>query len=469
MKFRFPSTRSANLRLAALNRLGNGWIIAGLCVIFAVINVQHFFKIRDSERPSSQTAFLRWTPQVRDLDNGVDIWHKYNWPNTPIMAMILKPLMNVEPPFVGSQIWLFLKMACAIASITLVFLMLDRPAHPFPFWGKALTVLLALRPIEGDLVHGNVNLFILFTVVLGVYAFSRGWDITAGLSLALGIACKVTPALFLPYLAWKRAWKTLAATMIGLTLWLLFVPSLYLGWNRNLECLTSWFNGMVKPFIVKNAITSEHQNQSLPGFLERMFRDRPSITGPKENYTRYDAMAYHNLTNLSPVALSIGIKLCMAAFCFLAMWRFRAPQNDRTDWRWMAEFGAVVLGMLIFSERTWKHHAVTLLIPFAVIAHQLSAFRLPRGMKWYLGCTLAAVVVLMLLTTSGLIVIFGVPDRQDVFGKYAQIYGAYLWSFILLAGAAFLLAGQKRNDPVRPYPLTAETEFEPSRSVPATA
>ena len=47
---------------------------------------------------------------------------------------------------------------------------------------------------------------------MAAYAFTRGWDIAAGLSLALGIACKVTPALFLPYLVWKRAWKTLAAT-----------------------------------------------------------------------------------------------------------------------------------------------------------------------------------------------------------------------------------------------------------------
>ena len=443
-------------------RLGNGWILAGLCVFFAIINVQHFLKVKNSDRPS-QTAFLRWTPQVREISEGVNIWLKYNWPNTPIMALILKPLMDIDPPIIGSQIWLFAKMIFAVVSIYLVFLMLDRPEHPFPAWGKALTVLLALRPIEGDLVHGNVNLFILLTVVVAIYSFSRGWDITAGLWLALGIACKITPGLFVPYLVWKRAWKTLAATMVGLALWLFIVPSFYYGWNHNAECLMSWVDGMVKPFLVKDEVTSEHQNQSLPGYLERMLRERPSITRAMEDRSGYEALAYHHIADLPKQTVSLIVKGMLLGFCLLVMWRFQAPRDNRADWRWMAEFGAVVLGMLIFSERTWKHHAVTMLIPFAVIAHQLSAFRLPRGLQRYLAGTLALVMGLMLLTASGIVVIFGVPDSQDLFGKYAQVYGAYLWSFLLLLAAMMVLAGRKQNDPVR---MAAEPTAFPSLRLP---
>jgi alpha-1,2-mannosyltransferase len=415
---------------------GDTWIIVGLCVFFAVINVQYFFKVTSSERRDSQTAFQRWRPQVLQLDQGINIWKEYNWPNTPVMAMILKPFMNIDPAFFGSQVWLFAKMICAVASIYLVFSMLDQPRHPFPLWGKALTIVLALRPIQGDLFHGNVNLFILLTVVLAIYAFSRGWDVMAGLTLALGIACKITPALFLPYLAWKRAWKALAAACVGVALWLLVVPSFYFGWQRNWDGVSSWVNGMVLPYVVKNEITSEHQNQSLPGLLERIFRHRVAVVHanhPEE---------FLNIADVSSPALSLVVKSCMAAFCLAVMWRCRAPRNDRTDWRWMAEFGAVVLGMLIFSERTWKHHAVTLLIPFAVIAHQLFAFRLPRGLWWYLTGTIVAVVVLLLLTASGVVTLFGVPDSDDLFGKYVQAYGAYLWSFVLLLIAMFTLSGR---------------------------
>src|SRR5436190_18741860 len=86
--------------------IGYPWIIAGLCLLFTLINVQYFFKITNSERRTSQTAFQRWRPQVLELDDGKNIWKEYNWPNTPLMAMILKPFMNIHSALFGSQVWL---------------------------------------------------------------------------------------------------------------------------------------------------------------------------------------------------------------------------------------------------------------------------------------------------------------------------------------------------------------------------
>jgi alpha-1,2-mannosyltransferase len=425
------------------HRLSQWWIAAGLGFFFLAIGIQHSLRIKNSDRPDSKSAFLRWLPQFRELNGGVDIWQKYNWPNSPVMAILLEPFMLVDPPMLGSQLWLIAKMGFAALSILLVFKMLDRPDRPFPFWGKALAVLLALRPIEGDLVHGNVNLFILLTVVVGVYAFHRGWDITAGLWISLGIACKVTPALFLPYFVWKRAWKSLAASAVGLALWLLFVPGVYFGWQTNLQYLRGWVNGMIMPFVVKNEIVSEHQNQSLPGLSERMLRHRPSITRPADDRSGYEAVAFHNIADWSSATVGLLIKGALAAFALCVMWRCRAPLNDRTDSRWVAEFGVVVLGMLLFSERTWKHHAVTLMIPFAVLAYQLSAVKMPLRTWRYLMGTTVAVVLLMLTTTSGIVTLFGVPDEKDMFGKYAQVYGAYTWSFALLLAAMFTVAGRE--------------------------
>lgn len=425
----------------AVARRSNVWIVAALCLAFAAISIQYSAKVHNSDRPKSQSAFLRWRPQIRHMSQEVNIWEHGNWPNPPIMALILKPFMDVEPELWGSQLWLLTKAVCATIAIFLVLSMLDRPEHPFPLWGRFLAVLLAIRPIEGDLVHGNVNLFILLTVVLGIHAFSRGWDIAAGLWIALGIACKLTPALFLPFLLWKRAWKSLAASAAGLVLFLFLVPSLYFGWQRNLDCLTSWTRGMVLPFLVKNEVTSEHQNQSLPGLLERMFRERPSFSQPSE--TGDVPTDYHHIADVEPWVLGLTMKACLGLFCLAVLLRCRAPLEERTDWRWMAEFGVVVLGMLIFSERTWKHHAVTLLIPFAVLAHQLSAFRLPPGRRLYLVATTVAVVLLMLTTASG----FG--DGQDWFSKRAQVYGAYTWSFLLLLASMLYLAGSRANAPLR--------------------
>jgi hypothetical protein len=432
-------------------RFADAWVLVGLAVCLAVIFVQADKKIIDGRRPESSSAFQRWLPTVRRIPDA-NIWKETNWPNGPIMAMILKPFADLETPHLGARLWLLFKMLCAVASVFLVFRMLDRPEHPFPLWGKALVVLLTVRPIEGDLVHGNVNLFILLTVVFGAFALHRRWDLTAGVSLALGMACKLTPALFVPYLVWKRAWKALGGVAVGLVLWLLVVPSLYYGWERNVHNLEGWYAGMIRPFVEKYEVTSELPNQSLPGLLERMLRHRPSATRWADDH--YEPTAYHNVADLSPQTVGLIAKGCLLLFTLAVALRCRAPHIDRTDWRWLAEFGVVVLGMLLFSERTWKHHAVTLLIPFGVLCHQISAFRLPVGRWRYCVRTLTAVALLMLLTASGS------GEGKDTFSDLALTFGAYTWSFAILLVAMFTLTGQKKNASSRGVDATDEKDLQ---------
>ena len=143
-------------------------------------------------------------------------------------------------PTLGASLWFGCKALLALAAILGILALLDSPERKFPLWGKALAVLLALRPIEGDLVHGNVNLLILFLVVATLFAFCQRRDALAGLLLSLGIACKLTPALFLPYLIWKRAWKTLIAASAGLIVFVLVIPAIAFGWSNNLDYLQSW-------------------------------------------------------------------------------------------------------------------------------------------------------------------------------------------------------------------------------------
>jgi hypothetical protein len=86
----------------------------------------------------------------------------------------------------------------------------------------------------------------------------------------------------------------------------------------------------------------------------------------------------------------------------------------------------IILGMLLFCERTWKHHCVTLLLPFAVITYRLIAFRCGKAMRAYLIGTLAAVTLLMAMTSTSLL---------DSTAKLMQVYGAYVWAYLLLLTA----------------------------------
>src|SRR5581483_40368 len=142
---------------------------------------------------ANRSAILRWQPQLRGLEEGVNIAERYNYPNPPIMALLLFPLAKL-PPLAAALVWFYLKVALTLLALHWVFLLVEETGCPFPAWARALTVLLSLRPIIDDLQHGNVNLFILFLVLAALTAYQRGRDGLAGVVLALSIACKVTPA-----------------------------------------------------------------------------------------------------------------------------------------------------------------------------------------------------------------------------------------------------------------------------------
>ncbi len=401
------------------------WFLLGLFLLLLILNVQYLFKVQES-----RSAFIRWAPQLVDLQDGHDIWRRHNYPNPPIMALLLMPFAQL-PPQAGALAWFYFKVLLTVLAIHGVLNLLDQPARPFPLWGKTLVVVLSLRPIQGDLSHGNVNLFILFLVVTALVAFTHRHDLLAGLALALAIACKVTPALFLPYLLWKRAWKMTAATCAGLIFFLIIVPGLSFGWQRNWTYLQSWHHVMVQPFVVEGMVTSEHQNQSLPGLFTRLFTHAPSFATYEGN--QYVPLEYHNVLDLDRASVGWLVKGCMALFAGVVLWRCRTPLADRRDWRLMAEYGVVVLGMLLFSERTWKHHAVTLLVPFAVLSYAISGIRLGNRRRGWLIGGLCAASVLMLATSTGF------WDAHDTIGKLAQVYGAYVWAYVILAIALFSL------------------------------
>jgi len=409
-----------------------------LVAFFVLVSVHYAF----TKAVEGRSAILRWDDQLLGLEDGVNIAEKYNYPNPPIMALLLYPFAKL-PPVVAAMAWFYVKLALALLSLYWVFRLVESPERPFPFLAQVVTVALVLRPIMGDLQHGNVNLLILFLVVACLYAYRAGYDLLAGVVLGLAIACKITPALFVPYFFWKRSWGVLGGTVVGLALffWPGFVPASILGWEQNQDHLRGWYDGMVRPYVVEGKVTSEQVNQSLPGLVFRMFTHSPS-TSTWENDTVYVPLTYHNVLDLSPAAAKGIVQGAMALFVLLIALTCWTPTRPRQGWRLSAEFSLVVLGMLLFSERTWKHHAVTLLLPFAVLAYLLVEGLPGRAYRWWIGGVLAAAMLLIALTSNGLV--------SKSLAKTAQIYGAYTATFVLLLAALAWLLVRGRRDAVTP-------------------
>jgi alpha-1,2-mannosyltransferase len=408
------------------------WFLPAMALVFIALSVQYTFKAAHNK-----SAFVRWREQILQIDQGLKLYEYYHYPNPPIMALMLRPLAEL-PPVVGALIWFYLKVAMAAAAFLACVRMIEAGGASFPTWAKVGTLLLSASPLIGDLQHGNINILILFLVVASLYAFHRGGDWLAGLLLALAICCKVTPALFVFYFLWKRQWKVLAGCCAGMVLFLVVVPGVFLGWNENLALLNSWCQQMIMPFLRDGVITSEHPNQSLPGVLCRLLTHSPSFCAyPNDVYTPTE---YHNLLSLSMTQLRWIIRLAQGLFALLVALLCRGPARVRGGWQLCTEFGLICVGMLLFSERTWKHHSVVLLLPFAVITYVLATQTWSRRAKQVIIALLGVVLALM-LSASGI----GSERGADL----AQVYGVYLWAFLILLGVQAWMLWNSRTPQAR--------------------
>src|SRR5436190_590173 len=106
------------------------WLLLALALCFAGILVQYVAKISHSDS-GIRSAFLRWQVQLRGLDDGVNVWEKYAYPNPPIMALILKPFTQLPPRF-GAMLWFTTKALLALSTVLMVLSLLDAPECPFP-------------------------------------------------------------------------------------------------------------------------------------------------------------------------------------------------------------------------------------------------------------------------------------------------------------------------------------------------
>ncbi len=390
------------------------WISA-LCTVFGAALVYA------DKAAEERSAFVRWRHQVLQFWQGENIYDEMLFPNPPIMPLTLLPFMML-PPVPGALCWFVLKAALTAGSIWMCFRMVRSEKRPLPSYVQAMVILFSFRPILSDLHHGNNNLVILFLVVATLYAWRKGYDVLAGLSLALAISYKVTPALFVPYFLYKRSWRTVGATCVGMGLFLLVVPSLIIGPTFNGECLATWWHRMLSPFLSKGFISPQEVNQSMVGVLTRLLTDTKTGDG------RYDVHLDLNLVSWPPrvvgllvKGLSVGLVGLLALFC-------RTRTDRRDDPRLLGEFALVVLTMLFVSERSWKHHYVTLLLPYTYLAYRVGVARVSGRVRWLLGSAMVLSALLMATTSSELGGLFARHQGH----KIAQGYGMFLWAGVVL-------------------------------------
>src|SRR3954469_21667091 len=117
--------------------------------------------------------------------------------------------------------------------------------------------------------------------------------------------------------------------------------------------------------------------------------------------------AYHNVADLDRTTIKRIVQGCQVLFLLGMVVLCRSPvradgaspTDVRRGWRPAAEYSLVLVGMLLFSERTWKHHCVTLVLPFAVLSYGAFAAGFPRRVRLAARVSLVTAAALVLLPT----------------------------------------------------------------------
>jgi len=233
---------------------------------YALVDVAKFQEAMRDRKPTLK----RWLPQAAEVGLDSRLYERHpDYLYPPFFLVALKPLTRVSPA-TAAMIWQLAKFASIVAIFASAWGVLLR-AGPVPDWVRLATIIVAFRFVHSDLRHGNVNLFIAALVTGAAWLFVTNRRFAAGAAVGLAACVKVTPALWLAYLAYKREWRGLLGAAAAIVVALELVPGAVIGWSLNHELLHGWFLHCIRSFAEEGRVDSVGMNQSLTAVTNRLF------------------------------------------------------------------------------------------------------------------------------------------------------------------------------------------------------
>ncbi|MGA7491035.1 MAG: glycosyltransferase family 87 protein [Syntrophobacteraceae bacterium] len=185
-------------------------------------------------------------------------WH-YTYP--PLFAILMTPL--ADPPHgedrtgylpyeVTVGLWFIITMALGVAGIGILARSVEEPfrnqaagrGRRFSqrWWALRTFPLLILLPAIGQAQgRGQVNLLVAFFLCCVAASTLKGRRLRAGLWLSAAICVKVIPAILLAFPLWRRDWRMLSGSAVGLLAGLILVPLVVLGPARTASSYKSFY------------------------------------------------------------------------------------------------------------------------------------------------------------------------------------------------------------------------------------
>lgn len=261
------------------------------------------------------------------LDAGLDYPNAY----PPVSELFFLPLAFLTY-HQALTIFTYISFVAIIGSIFLALKIAIKkvPWHYFLLF-SGMTLL--SFPTKFSLGMGQINMIVLFLLLLAVYLETKPKknSIAAGISMGIAIALKPIFAFFLLFLALKKSWKAILVS--ALTVGILIMVTLLI-WSPHIWI--SWYQSGVLPLIdYTSPQIYVYPNQGVFGFLYRIIAD---------SNTR--------------------IYLHKAATIFLIpLAAYLVFKNKDVN----LGISFFIITLLLFDLTSWQHHFVWLMFPFIVL------------------------------------------------------------------------------------------------------
>lgn len=118
----------------------------------------------------------------------------------------------------------------------------DRPRAALPLFLIALAIIVHLHR---ELHLGNINMMLLWLLIVALERLLRKHDGVGGLLLGAAILAKPHFVVLLPLLVVHVRWKALGSAVLAMVAGLL-LPAFFLGWSGNLDVHRAWLSAMAE-------------------------------------------------------------------------------------------------------------------------------------------------------------------------------------------------------------------------------
>ncbi len=265
----------------------------------------------------------------------------------PTFALAVAPLALFPYPLAWG-IWQFLSLVALGGSLAFIVREL-RLSFPPLTWMTLGCLILLFPPLSFHLLYAHTELFLLLLLTGAWVSLRKGWEIPAGLLLALAGVLRLYPLFFLFLLLQRRAWKALLAALAG-GLGLVLLAGLAAGPASYLRYLEVLHGGI-------STLYPLWGNASLWGIVHKAAAIWPFLEGMP--WLR-DGLA---------ATFSLGL---LGGTLALTWKDAHLPASlDR-------HFALFTTAVLLVSPLSWVYYQVLLYLPFLLLLAAWREDRLPR-------------------------------------------------------------------------------------------